>query len=65
VTGFDTLRSAKVPWRPVVLSYVKDRTLLDSRLTDGGKVVGPTHRPHFTLQKYFIFLFLVLISVRG
>jgi hypothetical protein len=24
---------------------------LDNRLTDGGKVVSPTHRPHF--KKYF------------
>jgi hypothetical protein len=36
---------------------------LDKRLTDGGKVVSPTRRPHFTP---FLFLrFLVLISVRG
>jgi hypothetical protein len=34
---------------------------LDNRLTDGGKVVNPTHRPLFTLQKHF----LALISVRG
>jgi hypothetical protein len=26
---------------------------LDSRLIDGGRVVSPTHRPHFTLQIYF------------
>jgi hypothetical protein len=25
----------------------------DNRLKDGGKVVNPTHRPHFTLQKYY------------
>jgi hypothetical protein len=25
---------------------------LDNRLIDGGKVVSPTHRPHFTPQKY-------------
>jgi hypothetical protein len=24
---------------------------LDNRLIDGGKVVSPTHRPHFTAQK--------------
>jgi hypothetical protein len=31
------------------------RTLhcLDSRLTDGGKVVSPTNRPHFTPQKHY------------
>jgi hypothetical protein len=26
---------------------------LDSRLTDGGKVVISTHRPRFTLQKHY------------
>jgi hypothetical protein len=26
---------------------------LDNRLIDGGKVVSPTHRPHFTAQKHF------------
>jgi hypothetical protein len=34
---------------------------LDSRLTDGGWVVSPTHRPHSTPQKDLN----VLISVRG
>jgi hypothetical protein len=28
---------------------------LDNRLTDGGKVVNPTHRPHFTPQKHYYF----------
>jgi hypothetical protein len=28
---------------------------LDSWLTDGGKVVGPTHRQHFTPQKHYYF----------
>jgi hypothetical protein len=28
-----------------------DRAGLDCRLIDGGKVVSPTHRPHFTPQK--------------
>jgi hypothetical protein len=28
---------------------------LDNRLTDGDKVVGPTHPPHFTPQKHFYF----------
>jgi hypothetical protein len=28
---------------------------LDNRLTDGGKVVSPTHRPHFTTQKHYYF----------
>jgi hypothetical protein len=31
---------------------------------DGGKVVSPTHQPHFTLQKhYFFVMFPVLIYV--
>jgi hypothetical protein len=39
---------------------------LDNRLIDGGKVVSPTHRPHFPSQKcYFFLMFPVLISVRG
>jgi hypothetical protein len=28
---------------------------LDIRLTDGGKVVSPTHQPHFTPQKPYFF----------
>jgi hypothetical protein len=28
---------------------------LDNRLTDGGKVVSPTHPPHFTPQKNHYF----------
>jgi hypothetical protein len=36
---------------------------LDNRLTDGGKVVGLTHQPHFTPHKFFFLMFLVLISV--
>jgi hypothetical protein len=28
---------------------------LDNRLTDGGKVVSPTHLPHFTIQKHYYF----------
>jgi hypothetical protein len=38
---------------------------LDNWLTDGDKVVGPTHPPHFAPQKHYFFMFLVLISVRG
>jgi hypothetical protein len=26
---------------------------LDNLLTDGGKVISLTHRPHFTPQKYY------------
>jgi hypothetical protein len=26
---------------------------LDNQLTDGGKVVSPKHRPHFTPQKHY------------
>jgi hypothetical protein len=28
---------------------------LDNHLIDGGKVVSPTHRPHFTPQKHYFF----------
>jgi hypothetical protein len=28
---------------------------LDNRLTAGGKVVSPTHPPHFTSQKHYYF----------
>jgi hypothetical protein len=28
---------------------------LDKRLIDGGKVVTPTHQPHFTPQKHYYF----------
>jgi hypothetical protein len=31
---------------------------LDSQLTNGGKVVSPMHRPHFTPQKYYYFVFV-------
>jgi hypothetical protein len=27
--------------------------MLDSRLTDGGKAIIPTHLPHSTLQKHY------------
>jgi hypothetical protein len=30
-----------------------DRAGLDSQLKDGGKVVSPTHQPHFTPQKHY------------
>jgi hypothetical protein len=38
---------------------------LDNQLTDDGKAVSLTHQPHFTPQKHFFLLLLVLISVRG
>jgi hypothetical protein len=28
---------------------------LDNGLTDGGKVVSPTHQPHFTPQKHYYY----------
>jgi hypothetical protein len=28
---------------------------LENRLTDGGKVVSPTHQPHFIPQKHYYF----------
>jgi hypothetical protein len=33
------------PWRPFGLREVEAPKFLDIRLTDGGKVVGPTRRP--------------------
>jgi hypothetical protein len=30
---------------------------IDSRLTDGGKVVSPTHWPHSTPQKHYFYAF--------
>jgi hypothetical protein len=39
----------------IIVKDVKDPTLLDSRLTDGGKVVSSMHRPHFTPQKHYYF----------
>jgi hypothetical protein len=44
------------PWRPIELSDVKDLTLSNNRLTDGGKVVSPTHRPPFTSQKHYLYI---------
>jgi hypothetical protein len=41
----------RLPWKAP--TDAKDPTLLDSWLTDGGKVVSPTHRPHFSPQKHF------------
>jgi hypothetical protein len=32
-----------------------DRAGLDNRITDGGKVVSPTHRPHTTPQNHYYF----------
>jgi hypothetical protein len=36
---------------------------LDNRLTDGGKVVSPTHSPHFTPLKHYYFYVSVYVSV--
>jgi hypothetical protein len=40
---------------------------LDNRLIDSGKVVSPTHPPHFTPQKHYYFYVSgsLLVSVRG
>jgi hypothetical protein len=39
---------------------------LDNQIIDGGKVVSPTYRPHFTPpQTFFFLMFPVLIYVRG
>jgi hypothetical protein len=54
--------SCNTPWRPIGLWGVEVPTFsLESRLTDGGKVVSLTRRPPFTPTGRF----LVLISVRG
>jgi hypothetical protein len=38
---------------------------LDNRLTDGGKVVSLTHRPHSTAQIHYYFYVSLLITVFG
>jgi hypothetical protein len=42
-----------------VLREVEAPTFSDNRLTDGGKVVSPTRRPHFTPQEDFWYTFLL------
>jgi hypothetical protein len=39
------------PWRLLGLREVEAPTFTDIRLTDGGKIVGPTRRPLFTPRK--------------
>jgi hypothetical protein len=39
------------PWRPLGLREVEAPTFSDIRVTDGGKVVSTTRRPHFTPRK--------------
>jgi hypothetical protein len=41
------------PWRPIELWDIKDAHCPGNRLTDGGKVVSPTHRQRFTPKKHF------------
>jgi hypothetical protein len=36
---------------------------LDNRVTDGGKVVSPTHPPHFTPLKHFYFYVEINIKI--
>jgi hypothetical protein len=36
---------------------------LDSRLTDGGKVVSLTNPPHFTPQKYYFSFFVMDVTI--
>jgi hypothetical protein len=43
------------PWRPIGCKMLKIPHCLDNRLTSGGKVVSPTHPPHFTPQKHYYF----------
>jgi hypothetical protein len=42
-----TLKAIKL-WSPIGLRDAMDLALLDNWITDGGKVISPTHRPHFT-----------------
>jgi hypothetical protein len=42
------------PWSPTGLCNVTEPTLSRSRLTDGSKVVSPTHQPCSTPQKQYI-----------
>jgi hypothetical protein len=46
VTGRGGLEGCDMLWIP---------HCLDNRLIDGGKVVSPTHQPHFTSQKHYFF----------
>jgi hypothetical protein len=41
------------PWRPVGCEMLRIPHCLDSRLTDGGKAVSPTHRPCSIPQKQY------------
>jgi hypothetical protein len=54
-TGVGILRSKAIPVTGRGGLYGDDEIphCLDNRLTDGGKVVSPTYRPHFTLQKHY------------
>jgi hypothetical protein len=38
---------------------------LDNRLTDGGKVVSPTHPPYFTPQKHYYYYYYYYYYVSG
>jgi hypothetical protein len=40
-------------WRPIGCEMLSTSHCTDNRLTDSGKVVSPTHRPHFTPQKHY------------
>jgi hypothetical protein len=40
------------PWRPIDCKMLRIPHCLDNRLIDSGKVVSPTHQPHFTPQKH-------------
>jgi hypothetical protein len=51
--------SCNRPWRPIGLRDVEAPTLLDSRLTDGGKVVSLTRRPPFAPQEVSWYSFLL------
>jgi hypothetical protein len=35
------------------MTGVKTSSYLDNQFTHGGKIIGPTHRPRSTFQKYY------------
>jgi hypothetical protein len=54
--------------KSLIKGYEREKRLgtagLGSGLTDDGKVISPTHRPH-SIPRNIIFLRLVLSSVKG
>jgi hypothetical protein len=48
-----------MPWRPIGLGDVEAPTFVDTRLTDGGKIVSLTRWPHLAPQEDFWYSFLL------